>query len=346
MAYSENLVFGLKRINVFLPVSFLPAVILSEKLNNKMIQSVLNILKYWVIAVFSYYIILHVFIDERVLSTFVPYVMNDRLGISQFYILFIVLIPFLKSINDIFQRKRLILNIACCCFFTFCILLLANKTALVILLAFTIFKTFNALKQYNKITVSLSAVAIITILVGVIYMTPNLKKRIDVMIKTVDFDIETIITKNSVTFTKNTLEHRLLINYIAISEIKKSFPFGVGIGDTQDVLFSNYKKINFKQGIRNNFNNHNQYIDEFLKSGIFGGFYFLFLMFSLIKLGSVRDQFYSFITIFFAFSCLFESYLFRQHGIIIFSFMIPLFLKYDEQLRVSKEPISNELDIS
>ena len=58
--------------------------------------------------------------------------------------------------------------------------------------------------------------------------TPILKDRLNVFIKTTDLNLETIITKNKYTQTKNTFEHRLLINYLALKEIGQSLPFGVG----------------------------------------------------------------------------------------------------------------------
>jgi hypothetical protein len=150
-------------------------------------------------------------------------------------------------------------------------------------------------------------------------------------VETTDFDMETIITKNKVTFTKNTIEHRVLINFISIKESLNSLPFGVGTGDYLNILYNNYKKIGFKQGIKEKFNNHNQYLAEFMKTGVFGGFIFISLIFILFKSASINDVFYFYLVLFFSLACFFESYLERQHGIIIFSFILPFFLKFDKE---------------
>ena len=195
-----------------------------------------------------------------------------------------------------------------------------------------LFKAFLFLK--NKFTV-IKTIGIVSLLIGVflstIFFVPGLKKKFAILVKTTDFNIETIITKNKVTHTKNTLEHRVLINNIALKEIKKSFLFGVGTGDYLDLLYFNYKKIYFKQGIRERYNNHNQYFSEFLKTGVFGGVLFIVLIFLLLKSASNKDVFFVYLIMFFSIACFFESYLERQHGILIFSFILPLFLKFDKK---------------
>lgn len=330
--YSENFVFGLKRLLVMLPLVFLPGIIISEKLNPVFFEKCLNILKYWIVAVFSYFIIIHVFVEDRALSVFVPYIIDESLGISQSSIFFILIILFLFCFNKVLNNTKIIINILYCIFFCFCILLLANRVSAAILIGLLVFKSILFFKNHNRVLqVSIVAV-IVSIFTLLVFTSTSLKNKIEVMVKTTDFDIETIITKNSVTLTQNTLEHRLLINYIALTEIKNNLPFGVGIGDFQDILYQEYININFKQGINNNFNNHNQYLAEFLKSGIFGGIVFIVLIIALIRKSKIKDSYYGLIIISFAFSCFFESHLYRQHGIVIFGFIIPLFLKYENSL--------------
>ncbi|MCL5127260.1 hypothetical protein M4I23_02485 [Algibacter sp. L4_22] len=136
--------------------------------------------------------------------------------------------------------------------------------------------------------------------------------------------METIITKNSFTQTKNTAEHRVLIDYLAIKEIMATLPFGVGTGDFQEALNKQYNTVNFKVAIKNKFNNHNQYLAEFLKTGVLGGVLFLMLVFTLWKTKKSRMGFY--FVLLFSIGCLVESYLDRQHGIVIFACIIPFFL--------------------
>ena len=265
---------------------------------------------------------------------------------SQFYLAVILLIPFLHCLNQIEHKENRSYNLILSIFFFFCLIILKNKTTIFILGLTLLFKAFLFLK--NKFTI-IKTIGIVSLLIGVflstIFFVPGLKKKFAIIAKTTDFNIETIITKNKVTHTKNTLEHRVLINNIALKEIKKSFLFGVGTGDYLDLLYFNYKKIYFKQGIRERYNNHNQYFSEFLKTGVFGGVLFIVLIFLLLKSASNKDVFFVYLIMFFSIACFFESYLERQHGILIFSFILPLFLPvFYEIYQLNKSFLLHHLD--
>ena len=332
MFYTQNTTTGWVKIQQFLPVFFLPLIAFSEKFSRK--QFILNVefLKVFFTLFFIMYLIFHVFVENQPIGTFVFIVINNKLGMSQFYLAVILLIPFLHCLNQIEHKENRGYNLILSIFFFFCLIILKNKTTIFILGLTLLFKAFLFLK--NKFTV-IKTIGIVSLLIGVflstIFFVPGLKKKFAILVKTTDFNIETIITKNKVTHTKNTLEHRVLINNIALKEIKKSFLFGVGTGDYLDLLYFNYKKIYFKQGIRERYNNHNQYFSEFLKTGVFGGVLFIVLIFLLLKSASNKDVFFVYLIMFFSIACFFESYLERQHGILIFSFILPLFLKFDKK---------------
>ena len=334
--YSNNISFGLRRVSVMLPILIIPAVLFSEKLNYVKFTKTLSLLKYWIALVFIYHIIFHIFIDLRPLSNFVLYVLNDKLGISQFYVMFILLIPMLNCMSEIQAKNQISLNIVFLFLFLFFIILLANKTSFLVLFSVILIKSIFLFKnKIGEYRIFLTGF-LFAVIIGLAFI-PQIKKRIDVVLRTTDFDINTIITKNSVTFTNNTFEHRLLISYLSLDETKKHFPVGVGTGDFQDVLYEKYKKINFKRAILGKFNNHNQYLSEFLKTGVFGGVTFLLLIFMLLKSSSIKDHYHVYIIVCFAFVNLFESYLYRQHGVVIFSFIIPLFLVLDQCLKLKTE---------
>ncbi|WP_299900433.1 O-antigen ligase family protein [uncultured Aquimarina sp.] len=331
LLYSSNVSYGLKKITLLIPVLFVPGVIISETIQESKVYKILEVLKYTITCIFLYYIFFHFFIDERPLNNFVLYVINERLGVSQFYILFIVIVPLLYCLRLIELRISFLSNLFFVLFFIFCVFLLGNKTSLIFLFVIISTKGYNYLKNKSHTFKIFAIVASITSVMVVAYSMPGIRKKIDVLVQTTDFDLKTIITKNSVTYTKNTLEHRILINYISTKEFIKNFPIGVGTGDYQDVLNKNYDKINFKVAKKESLNNHNQYLSEFLKTGLLGGFCFLILMFLLLKSVSIKQNFCFYLVIFFAIGCLFESYLDRQHGVYIFAVLLPFFMRYEEQ---------------
>jgi O-antigen ligase len=322
--YSKNITFAVRRIEVMLPILFLPAILSTEILNKKQFYKVLEIVKYCVVSIFLYYLFYHLIIDKRGLNTFVLFILNDKLSVSQFYLAFILFIPLLISLKHLIDKKFILINSITFFISLFFLFLLGNITTLLVLLILSSFFLLKIFKVNKKISVLLFFIFLI--IGSFAYQLPILKNKINVLVKTTDFNIKTIKTKNKFTVTRNTFEHRLLFNHLALKEIKKAFPFGVGTGDFQQKLDEQYKRVGFKFGMKGNVNNHNQYLEEFLKTGILGGFTFLILIFMLIKKGFSEIYFAFPIILFFALGCLVESYLFRQHGVVIFAFIIPFFI--------------------
>jgi O-antigen ligase len=100
-------------------------------------------------------------------------------------------------------------------------------------------------------------------------------------------------------------------------------PMGVGTGDVKDQLNAVYRKNGYTLFAENQLNTHNQFFQTGIALGI-GGMIVLFL----VILGPIFLTFrkpdpiiWVFVTLIFI-TCLFESYLERQAGIIFFSFVL------------------------
>ena len=329
--YSLDKSFALRRIEVMLPLLFAPAIIFSESISHKNAVKLLGFLKYAIVATFVILFLAHIFILKRTINTFVHFTIEEQLGISQFYLAFIVLLPILITLKAIFEKNQQIVNTILLFLSIGILLLLGNKTSLFFLALLGLIYTVLLILR-NQIKKALLLITLVLAGVFAASQTTIVKERIGVFLKTTDFDLETIITKNKFTQTKNTFEHRLLINYLAGKEIFKALPFGVGTGDFQNVLNEQYKTVGFKRGMEGHLNNHNQYMEEFLKTGIIGGLTFIFLLFFLIKKITKEQVFYPVFLSFFIIACGFESYLFRQHGVVIFAFIIPFLYKIDSVL--------------
>ena len=211
---------------------------------------------------------------------------------------------------------------------------MANRFSFIMLVGVLFLKGKNFVDLLSSsLGKSLFLVLFVLLITLLVVYSPGLRKKVDVFVKTTDFDIETVITKNKVTYTKNTFEHRFLINYLSLSIVKDNLLFGVGTGDYQDILEKSYDEIHFKSGMGLKLNNHNQYLTEFLKTGIFGGICFIFLLFLLASRASLSNQYFVYFIGFFIVGSLLESYLSRQHGIVVFSFFLPLFLKYEMEIQ-------------
>jgi len=325
--YSEDSNLAIKRTLVMLPLLFLPAILSVEQLKEKAYNKLLSFLKYAIPLVFIYYLVVHYFIDGRALNTFVHFTIKEKLKISQFYLLFILLLPIFEALRQL-QKSQFVVKNGLILILTLAVLLLlGNKTSLVFLGVLCIGFVFNLWNSNKKMVVLSLVVACIAVASAI--QVPVIKNKVDVFLKTTDLSMETIITKNSFTHTKNTAEHRVLIAYLAVKEIVHSLPFGVGTGDYQLALNKQYKAINFKAALKGKgYNTHNQYLSEFLKTGVLGGILFIMLILALWKIPKGKMGFY--ILLFFSLGCLVESYLVRQHGVVILAFMIPFLIRNEK----------------
>ena len=130
--------------------------------------------------------------------------------------------------------------------------------------------------------------------------------------------------------TSNSFELRLIKWYSAIEVFKKNILFGVGSGDYNQELVKQYHKIDFKKGMVYEYNTHNQYLEEFVKFGVFGGLYFCFFIGYLIfdsikKKNKLLLKTLLLISVF----LMVESVFVRQHGVIFFTLFVPLLYKYN-----------------
>lgn len=326
--YSEDLGFAIIRTKIMLPLLFLPAILSVEQLEEKTYNQLLNFLKYVIPLVFIYYLLIHYYYDGRLLNTFVHFTIKEKLKVSQFYLIFILMVPVIEALKQLYKSKQKIMNSLVLLVSMGILMLLGNKTVLVFLFFLGLGFSYN-LWGVNKKATILSAVGIFIVIASASQI-PIIKNRVNVFLKTTDLSMKTIITKNSFTYTKNTAEHRVLIDYLASKEIINSLPFGVGTGDYQQALNKQYEKVNFKAALGvGGYNTHNQYLSEFLKTGVFGGFLFIALLMALWKSPKRSMGFY--FLLFFTLGCFVESYLVRQHGVVILAFMIPFLIKNERE---------------
>lgn len=114
----------------------------------------------------------------------------------------------------------------------------------------------------------------------------------------------------------DTSDARYLIFGSSLKGISQSLPWGVGIGDKNDVLAKIYEETGEDYAIQAQYNSHNIYLDAMLTMGIPG----LLLLLAALAVPTVmawrrRDFILMSLIFSFAFSGLFEAILNRQMGI-------------------------------
>jgi O-antigen ligase len=117
----------------------------------------------------------------------------------------------------------------------------------------------------------------------------------------------------------------------SMNVISNNFLFGVGTGGAQNALEECYNTKGYGQLLfydKVSYNSHNQYFETFITLGIIGLVLFLGIFFFgfLYAIKNNDFLFLSFLILFF-FSCLTESMLERQNGIVFFTFFACLFYK-------------------
>lgn len=125
---------------------------------------------------------------------------------------------------------------------------------------------------------------------------------------------------------------RVAKTYCSIDLISDNFWLGVGPGDEKSELLLYFTKNNFNHGVEKSFNSHNQYITEFIYTGVFGFISLLTLFLIVFKRGILKNNNYLIIIgiIYFIFN-LTESGLVRNKGICFFVFFSCLLFNLKEK---------------
>jgi O-antigen ligase len=135
--------------------------------------------------------------------------------------------------------------------------------------------------------------------------------------------------KERLTLKKNLeeIEKRQILNKVSLDIFQEAPVFGVGPDSVRYKRLEGYKKYGYKEAYKYSYNAHNQYLHYLSVNGLFGFLIFCLVLFFMIFLSVKRRQWLLlFGTIQFFLACFTESYLSRNKGIVIFSFLMILFL--------------------
>ena len=125
----------------------------------------------------------------------------------------------------------------------------------------------------------------------------------------------------------DTSDARYLIFGSSLKAIGQSLPFGVGIGDRNDVLLQIYEEMGDEYYINAQFNSHNIYLDAMVTMGI-PGILLLLAVFIVPAVGAYKRHDFITLSLIYsvAFSGLFEALLNRQMGILFFGLFLFIML--------------------
>lgn len=122
---------------------------------------------------------------------------------------------------------------------------------------------------------------------------------------------------------------RSIIWPLATNIITENSVIGLGVGNTRAALVEAYKKIEYKKGIENEFNAHNQFLETSLEVGISGLILLILQLLYCIYMALKNHSFhYLIISIIFIGYLLIESLFGSQMGIVSFGVFNAVFIAY------------------
>ncbi|MFI5171666.1 MAG: O-antigen ligase family protein [Chitinophagales bacterium] len=213
-------------------------------------------------------------------------------------ILLLTLFIFLLTAKMAIASILLILNIA---FFIWGKKLLGIKKAVLILIAGNIFA------------------------VAILFALPYTRER-----------LKLLITFNEVEYD-NSVNSRKEIWKATGELISQNTFFGTGSGDAEQELVDTYYKNNFKKGVDERYNTHNQFLQIAVETGLIGLILFLAFLFFCLRLAiRSKNNLYLAFLLLFMLNIFSESMLKSQSGVVFFVFFNTL-LGMSRQMVVTKE---------
>ena len=251
--------------------------------------------------------------------------------ISIYYLFCIILL--LAGYADHGRGKYRLIYFLAIFYFGIIIILLESKmvyTISVILLSVVAFR----LLYLRTESIAVTGFVIIALIVGSVSFAVKTSQRFK---EIASFESLTILKEDRMTdFLKvNGLTLRVMFWKFSLEEFlsKNSLLLGLGTGDVQDFLDRTYEKHNMaitldgKSTGYYGYDVHNQFLDIFLRLGLFGLCYFLFFIGYLLRFFYLRRNFVA-LSLFGSIGLLFftETFLGLNKGIIFFAFFCSLFL--------------------
>lgn len=197
----------------------------------------------------------------------------------------------------------------------FSVITYAARLALVLFLVLSI---FLLLKKTPKVWIKIGFIIFLASSIFLIFVIPSSKKRIDEIRNT------KLILPNQDQKSEEVNFRYGIYNCVSII-LKENWILGVGPGNVQkklDNCYSGYTYKNYDDYSKIEYNSHNQYLDIWLKYGIFG--LILFLVFLLWGTKNI-DLLYGIFIFIIMVAMLTENIFDRQVGVVFFTFFNSLF---------------------
>lgn len=246
-----------------------------------------------------------------------------------------ILVYFLQEGWQIFSLGIKILYISLLLLFLLFILLLSSKTIIISVLIITIAYLMNIMLKRKRILIGILFFVFIPILaIIIINNSPKIHQRFSEIYKENYGEVLKLNDYRGFQFTGGTIRVAIWKSVIEVLNQQNAWVFGVGTGDSQDLLTQHYVQKNIYPGDEAlgtigfiDYNTHNQYMQFLITLGVMGLAIFLFILLWPIIYGYREHNTLQllFVFIFCAF-CFTESTLCTHKGVVFYAFFNSLFM--------------------
>jgi O-antigen ligase len=199
------------------------------------------------------------------------------------------------------------------------LILLSSKIQLLNVALIALYLVFRFVGLLKLKWVVLSGV--IVILASVLFIRSKYVWERFMHISTLDYQLDAPVE------TFNELTIRFALAECSWEVISANLMLGVGAGDVDHELEKVYYKYDYKFGYLDKQNPHNEYLSQWLATGLIGLLAFLLtIVIPGIKSVKAKEPAYTIFLLLFVVTFLFESVLERQKGIVFFSLFNSLYL--------------------
>lgn len=324
LLYSKNLGDGLTKLETKLSLIGIALAVFSSNLKKEEVKKVLRVFTFANLVIGMGLVLLALvrYLKDKNGNTFFYHELTSPLGLHAIYFaiyvcigIFILLLD--DSINVYLKTLLVLISL------WLIVMLSALMVIGFLILAFgcgLIIFLYDRKGAWSAVAVSTTALVVITLLVLLVPRTREKIKQIN------GFEYR----MDDPDYSWNTVTLRLAMWTCALPvTLEKPF-LGVGVGDENDALQISYSRYNFKEGIRCNYNTHNQYLSTCIAIGFVGVTILLgMICVPAIKAFHQNDWLaFAFLSLI-GFSFLTENILSVQKGVVFFSFFYSLLLKKD-----------------
>ncbi len=222
------------------------------------------------------------------------------------------------------KRKKIIIDVFICfviLWFTLFIMLLNAKAGFVVLITTFIIMAFFGWRKYGqlrKVMFLLSAVFLLS--ASFVMVIPQSMQRVKAVTQDVSYNREKETAQPKV--KTESISARVAVWKASLNIIKRNWAFGVGIGDSKDVLLDYYKDNNLTNALSKELNSHNQFLQTAMATGILGLIWLIsYFWVPFWKAKKQHNSIYLVFLIGFVLSIMVESMFETQAGVFYFAYL-------------------------